>query len=492
MEWMGVIPSKHNRKQGFCMPSVSTRLLVLLMPMMALTGCEQPTYTHLEKVQNRGALIVGARNAGTTYRQGPWGPTGLEYELAQGFARQLGVDLEMRIVERFPDLLVQVRRYEVDLAAGLSITPRRTRAFRFGPDYQTIRPWVVYRKGAKRPRKVDDLDDGVLAIIADTNHEELLRHLRHNGHPKLIWKAYEDVDGETLMRWVQEKRIDYTIADSNEADLVRHFYPQLRLGFAIGEPETLAWAFPKDNDVSLRDEAAAYFQSLEASGALQKLLERHYGHLDQFNIVDIRDFHRHLLSRLPRYREAFEQHAATHGLDWRLLAAVGYQESHWNPRAVSPTGVRGLMMLTQATAKQMGVENREDPEQSIFGGAKYLAHMKKRIPDRIPEPDRTWLALASYNVGLGHLEDARILTRKAGLDPDRWDDVRRWLPKLSERTWHTQTRHGYARGHEPVVYVDRIRRYYDLVIRHDQNTDELPDTEPDKPRFPEMTPPATL
>ena len=475
------------------MHSVSNRLLVLLIPIMALAGCEQPTHTHLEKVQNRGVLIVGAHDAKTTYHQGPWGPSGLEYELALGFARQLGVDLDMRIPERFPDLLNQVRDSEVDLAAGLSVTPRRTRAFHFGPGYQTIRPWVVYRKGAKRPRKVDDLKNGVLEVVADTNHEELLRRLRHNGHPRLTWKSHKDVNGETLMEWVQEELIDYTIADSNETALVRHFYPQVRLGFAIGEPETLAWAFPKDQDASLRDEAAAYFRSLQESGALEQMLERHYGHLDQFNLVDIRAFHRHLFTRLPQYRDAFQRHAGTYGLDWKLLAAVGYQESHWNPQAISPTGVKGLMMLTRATAKQMGIEDRTDPEQSILGGAKYLAHMKKKLPDRIPEPDRTWLALASYNVGFGHLEDARILTRKAGQDPDRWDDVRRWLPKLSERAWHTKTRYGYARGGEPVIYVDRIRRYYDLIIRHRQKADEPPEMAPDEPQFPETaSAPASL
>ena len=150
-------------------------------------------------------------------------------------------------------------------------------------------------------------------------------------------------------------------------------------------------------------------------------------------------------------------------MDWRLLAAIGYQESHWNPRARSPTGVRGIMMLTLNTAKHIGVKNRLDAEQSIMGGAKYFKIVLKRIPARIPEPDRTWFALASYNIGWGHVEDARILTERQGADPDRWVDVKERLPLLRQRKYYKQTRYGYARGNEPVQYVDNIRRYYETL-----------------------------
>ena len=147
---------------------------------------------------------------------------------------------------------------------------------------------------------------------------------------------------------------------------------------------------------------------------------------------------------------------------------MGYQESHWNPDAVSPTGVRGIMMLTEATARQLGVEDRVDPRQSIFGGARYLRRIKRKIPERIAEPDRTWLALAAYNIGFGHLEDARILTQANGGDPDRWEDVREHLPLLADPKWHTRTRHGYARGGQPVHYVENIRYYYDVLLWLDE------------------------
>ncbi|MBT8143474.1 MAG: transglycosylase SLT domain-containing protein, partial [Gammaproteobacteria bacterium] len=202
---------------------------------------------------------------------------------------------------------------------------------------------------------------------------------------------------------------------------------------------------------------------LTASQQAQRTLDKYYGYRGEFDYVGTRRFLRHVESRLPQYQEMFDEAAERVDVDWKLLAAVGYQESHWNPDAVSPTGVRGLMMLTRATAGQLGIENRRDPEASISGGARYLVRVRSKIPERIPEPDRTYMALAAYNVGFGHLEDARVLTQRFGKDPDLWKDVREHLPLLAQRKYYTTVRRGYARGWEPVLYVDNIRRYYDLL-----------------------------
>jgi len=156
-------------------------------------------------------------------------------------------------------------------------------------------------------------------------------------------------------------------------------------------------------------------------------------------------------------------------IDWRLLAAISYQESHWNEKAISPTGVKGLMMLTQATAKDLGVKDRTQARDSIDGGARYLKQRIAIIPERVLEPDRTWFALASYNIGFGHLNDARILTQQLGKNPDKWIDVKQFLPLLSQEKWYSQTRHGYARGKEPVRYVSNIRSYLDLLIWNTNN-----------------------
>ncbi len=254
------------------------------------------------------------------------------------------------------------------------------------------------------------------------------------------------------------------MADSHELAVNRHYYPELKPAFDLDEPQPLAWAFPRGEDNSLFLAAGAFFKLIMQDGTLEQVIERYFGHIETFDYVGTRRYQAHVEQRLPQYLDLFTEAADGIGTDWRLLAAIGYQESHWDPGAVSPTGVRGLMMLTRDAAKDLGIENRIDPAQSIRGGAEYLARMAKRLPEHIPEPDRTWMALAAYNVGLGHLEDARKLTIKNKGDPDRWVDVKKNLPLLSKKKWFQQTRYGYARGREPVRYVENIRTYYDILV----------------------------
>ena len=183
-------------------------------------------------------------------------------------------------------------------------------------------------------------------------------------------------------------------------------------GIAVGDP--IAWAFPKGSGDSLLARADNFLIGADREGYLAQVHDRYYGHTKKFDYVGTRNFIRHYENRLPRYRQMFEEAGAQWGVDWRLLAAIGYQESHWRSGAVSPTGVRGIMMLTEDTAAYLGIDDRVDPKNSIFGGAEYYARQTERVADTVDEPDRTWMALAAYNVGLGHLLDARILTRQQG------------------------------------------------------------------------------
>ena len=171
------------------------------------------------------------------------------------------------------------------------------------------------------------------------------------------------------------------------------------------------------------------------------------------------DFHGHIESRLPHLRAPFESAARDTGLSWRVLAALGYQESRWTPAAVSNRGAQGVMMLMPETAKKMGVKNVFSPDENIMAGARYLAYLRGRIPHRIRDPDRTWLAMAAYNIGIGHLEDARIITQMRKKNPDRWSDVRVNLPRLSDPHWHTKVKRGYANGKETVQFVEREAQF---------------------------------
>jgi membrane-bound lytic murein transglycosylase F len=419
----------------------------------------------LEQVLHRGELVVAMRVSPTTYFSGPDGPTGLEYELARAFADRLGVRLRVVVPNRFEDILSMVERGRVDLgAAGITVTEDRRERMRFGPSYKQVTEQVVYRMGAEtRPRAMEDLNGLRLAVVSGTTHATRLAESRKE-IPELDWIEAANEDTGALLRKVWLGELDLTVVDSTELASQQRFYPELRAAFDISDPTDLAWAFPRRGDTSLLDEAAAFFEEIEAAGWLAQLKERHFGHVDELDYAGRVTFVRQVEERLPEYLPLFKEAARIHGLDWRLLAAISYQESHWNPDAVSPTGVRGMMMLTEATAAQLGVNDRVDVRESIMGGAEYVMSMHARIPDRIPEPDRTWLALAAYNVGFGHLEDARRITQAQGRDPDRWMDVMEHLPLLAQERWYRQTRFGFARGGEPVRYVQNIRSYYDLLV----------------------------
>ena len=420
-------------------------------------------YTELEEVLERGELTVITRNSPTTFYESAEGDTGLEYDLVKGFADSLGVKFNLVFADKFSDILPTVTNGHADFAAaGLSITEERKKIVKFTPSYQDVRQQVIYHRNNKKPKSIDDLINKHIEVVAGSSHELNMQKLSSD-KPELQWTSSETADSDQLLHLVSQKLIEHTIADSNEFMIYRRFFPELDVAFDISKPEKLAWAFPKQRDDSLYQAASDYLQKIKNNGNLQQIVERHFGHTEKFDYVGTRRFIRHISTRLKHYRKHFIDAAEKHGLDWKLLAAAGYQESHWNRRAISPTGVRGIMMLTRKTAGQLGIKNRLNPKSSIFGGAKYLAHLIGRMDKNIPNPDRTWMALASYNVGYYHLDDARKITKKLGKDPNKWIDVKESLPLLAQRRWYKKTKYGYARGWEPVKYVENIRSYYDLL-----------------------------
>jgi membrane-bound lytic murein transglycosylase F len=333
----------------------------------------------------------------------------------------------------------------------------------FGPSYGDVKQYVIYKLGSGRPRNIGDLFGKRLEVVAGSSSLETLKFIQSN-RPELIWTENPNSDPAELLLEVAEQRIDYTVADSNLFKVYRNYLPEIRVGFELDSRDRLAWAFPKRHDRTLIVRAAQYFKFIEENGDLERIMDRYYQQVQRFDYVGTRRFIRDYATKLPRFQMLFENTARERDIDWRLLAAIGYQESHWNPMAVSPTGVRGIMMLTTNTASALGVEDRIDPAQSIEGGAKYFMRIKNRFPETIQDPDRTWFALAAYNVGYGHVQDARMLTKEEGKDPDLWVHVKKNLPRLTQQQWHSRTTHGYARGWEPVMYVENIRNYYDILI----------------------------
>ena len=296
---------------------------------------------------------------------------------------------------------------------------------------------------------------------AGSPQEDVLRRLKKTVAPTLKWVETAPSSADPVED-VDSGEAQYAISDAREFSFARHLYPNVLVGFALPDQRAVQWMVRRDES-QLLARINSFFRDLTASGQLADLIEDSTGDTRPFEYEESREFQAHFAERLPRYRAWFEKAAQQTGIDWRLLAAIGYQESKWDPHAQSGDGALGVMMLTADTAQAMGIHDRNNPQQSIFAGARYLAEVGEKIPDHIGEPDRTWFTVAAYNVGYGHLEDARVLTQSLGKDPDSWAQVREELPKLADERWFEQAKHGYARGWEPVQFVDRIQRYLTLL-----------------------------
>ena len=422
--------------------------------------------TQVDKIKRAGIINVVTRNAPTTYYELHDEKTGFEYDLVTAFADYLGVKANFTVLETTPQILDSITNQQADIAAsGLTVTSDRKNKFRFGPSYQSVQQQLVCRRGGPNPKTVTELIASIstfkLTVPAATSYDERLQALSKQ-NPDIQWQAIQGEDTESLLEQVWLRKLDCTIADSNIIDFNQRYYPELRVRLDLTEPEPLAWLLNKKSD-TLQSEIESWFSEYKDSGKLSELLHRYYGFIDKFDYVDNRRFYKRIKTHLPKYKTTMQRAAKKYELDWTLLAAQAYQESHWKANAKSPTGVRGIMMLTQTTAKELGIKNRMDPAMSIWGGARYFRKLQKRLPDSITKSDRTWFALAAYNVGMGHVYDARELATRLDKNPDSWNDVSEVLPLLTKKKYYKTVKHGYARGREPVNYVLRIRNYHDIL-----------------------------
>ena len=408
-----------------------------------------------------------------------------ERELARLFGEQLGVSVELvsSTPEQIEPMLV---KHEAHFAAASLRSEPIASTLHFGPGYQTVREQLVCNSDRKIPRKLADVAGMNISVTANSAQEAALKEAVVE-YPALRWQSRQNSSIKQLLHEVANGELDCTVANENRYADARNYYSNLVSTLDIGAPSRLAWAFPKNADPELLKEMQVFFTRITQDGTLNRLLDRYYGNNNRLRPMDAAAFIKKINETLPKYHGLFEEAARLTGMDWRLLAAVAYQESQWDPLATSFTNVRGMMMLTEETADRMKVLNRLDARESIIAGAKYILLLKEQMPDRIPEPDRTWMALAAYNQGYGHLEDARILTQRAGLNSDSWMDVKRWMPLLNQPGYYETLKHGYARGGEAVILVENIRSYHDMLKR--LKPESIPNTMEEEQPFYQLTAP---
>jgi membrane-bound lytic murein transglycosylase F len=426
--------------------------------MLLLGGCDVPPHSALGEIRARGALRVVTLTAPTSYYVGAHGPQGFDYRLASAFAQRLGVKLQIEPVLDVAAMRAALVQGRADLAAAqISADERWSAAGRATIAYGEVSQLVVRARDEARVQGIADLCGSRIVVRSDSPQAHWLHAVRASRVPKLAWRELSSAEADPL-ELLEGGQADYALIDAREFDFARHLYPDVTVAFTLPRARPLQWIVRADAP-DLTAAANDFLNAARANGLLSAIEQRTVSESLQFDALEAQRFRHDIAQRLPGLQALFQQAAQATGLDWRLIAAVGYQESKWQMQAVSSEGARGIMMLTSEAASRIGVSDRDNLRDNVLGGARYLAQVIRTIPRHVPEPDRTWLALAAYNVGYGHLEDARVLTQKLGKNPDSWQDVRQQLPLLAEQQWYDQARRGYARGTEPAHFVEQVRQY---------------------------------
>lgn len=431
----------------------------------------------MDLIREKGRLDVVILNSPTTYYAGTEKEMGFEYDLISAFAKEVEVDLNLTVVYTVSEALQKSREGVGDITvAGLTITDARKKEFKFGPQYHTVQEQLIcsnelYKKKTF-PRDLQDLVGLNILIGEDTSYEGTLNKLKGE-IDGFEFNTTTEYSTEQLLGLTHKEEIDCTVADSSVFMINQRYFPKLVRALVLSDRKSLAWIIQDDEDQSVNEALYKWLNRYERSGKMAELRDHYFTFLSIFDYYDTSIFYKRLESRLPKYKEHFIGAGEKYNIPWMILAAQSYQESHWNPKATSHTGVRGMMMLTNNTAKLLGVKNRIDVKQSIYGGAKYLRVIERKLPPEIKGKNRWAFTLASYNVGYGHILDAQTLARKLNINPNSWIAMKEVLPLLTQKKYFSKLKYGYARGNEPVKYVDAIQNYYDILQKHEAKAEKL-------------------
>ncbi|MBF0376580.1 MAG: membrane-bound lytic murein transglycosylase MltF [Desulfamplus sp.] len=423
-----------------------------------------PAQSTLSKIMKAGKIIMITENGSNSYYIYRDEPMGFEYEIAKEFAAFLQVELEV-ITPDLDKIFTYLDMGKGDfVASGVTITEKLEKKMLFTQPYMEAEQKIIYNKDKFPIEKIKDLETVKIHVSQNTKYHDRLLELKKSGLDIEV-VVHDDLCTEELIRMVSENEdgVSYTVADSHIARLNRRYYPDISIGISIQKKEHIGWAVRK-GDANLSDKMVQFFDIIKHNGVFNRIYEKYYGHLGTgFDYSDLKAFHEDVQTRLPKYQKAIVRESEKHGFDWRIIAAVIYQESRFDPKARSETGVRGLMQVTEEAAAEMGVTNRRDPIQNLKAGIGYLNSLYQKFHDVHDTMERIKFALASYNVGYGHVTDAQKIAQKKGLDGNRWASLTKTLPLLSKPRYYSKAKYGYARGHEPIKYIKKVFAYYDIL-----------------------------
>lgn len=439
---------------------------LLALIVILLASCSDGL-SQLERIQKRADLRVAMIATPPLYFPDESRIQGFNHEIIANYAKSIDVKLEIVPANTISEIVTLLKQGKAHIGIAGSTPAYPDKKIQHGTLYNNNTWYVIGNRSNKLPKSLDDITPSKIIVAEGSTPSLVLSKLKAT-HPLLYWLELPNGNSRQVLEQLNLNNFKLSVISADVFTYYQYLYPEIKIAFSLSEQYPSHWLTSKGEDMSLSNSINAFINAYIDSEKLEQQYNKYFNHLNVFNYVDTLYYLRRIEITLPKYTSYFKNAAIDGDFDERFLAAISYQESHWDEKARSPTGVRGLMMLTNDTAKRVGVKDRLDPEQSINGGAKYLKILKSSLPERIKEPDRSWMTLAAYNVGLGHLEDARIITEKSGGNPNLWVDVEKNLPKLSQKEWYEKTKHGRARGHEPVEFVKRIRRYYDILRLYQQ------------------------
>jgi membrane-bound lytic murein transglycosylase F len=432
-----------------------------LLSLLAACGESPPPHGDL------GRLVVATREGPATYQvDGSGGASGFEHDLVVLFARELGVEARFLPVPDHAAILAALADGRAHFAAA-ALTPQAGDGLRYSRPIRELRQLLVQHEETLPLKDAADLAGRTVTALADSPQIEALAQLRPRP-PDLRVVELEDTGEMALLARVSARRDMLAAVDSAHFEIGANFFPGLEVALELPGRRPLVWAFPQGGEDALFQRAETFIERIRRDGTLARLIDRYFGHVRRLDPNDVARFLERTRTVLPRYRRHFIEAQRLHGLDWRLVAALAYQESHWDPLATSWTNVRGMMMLTEETADRLRVTDRLDAHQSILAGARYLVELKAQLPPQVAEPDRTWLAIAAYNLGMGHMNGARFIATLVKRDPNSWYEMKRVLPLLAQPEYYARLKSGAARGGEAVIMTENVRTFYDILRRYEK------------------------
>ena len=419
----------------------------------------------LKEIISSGYIRVLTRNNDTSFFIYRGHRMGFDYEVGKKLAQRMGIRVDMVITNNWNDMVPALLRGEGDvIAAQVSVTDARKKEVEFAAPWGSTHEVIITREGAPPVATAADLSGREVHVREGSTYQESLEalnvKLKADGKaPVKIVPLPGDLETDTIIERLARGDFEYTVADENLTDIHVAFYDNISKGPAVSEERELAWAV-RPGDDKLRDQISALLRELKKKPDFNVLKKKYFEGQRSFKKERKDKFYASETGTLSQYDPLIRKHAEPHGFDWRLVAAQIYQESRFDLKRKSWVGALGLFQIMPKTAKQLGITNPHDPEQSIRGGLKYMKQLMGHYDDVADDVERYRFAMAAYNSGFGHLDDARKLAREAGEDHKQWKTVSRWLLRLSKREYYSKTRFGFCRGFEPVDYVRHIDERY--------------------------------